>query len=128
METQPVRIKALHLEHIVWRNEMKFYQEEIGLFETHLGEIAVVESDRSVKAQIEHFQNQFIRHREVIDEMVHDMNVHEQELAHTAAAQSFAVYRDDFRDHEKMRENMVQFRRIYNELKHSFLLFVSALK
>ncbi|MBD0296390.1 MAG: hypothetical protein ICV84_14515, partial [Flavisolibacter sp.] len=35
---------------------------------------------KEVAAQVEHFQNQFIRHKEVIDELKHNLGVAERQL------------------------------------------------
>lgn len=125
METQNVRIADLHFEHNVWQNELVFYKQEIGIFEHRLGELAIREIPLEAKAGIEHFQNQFIRHREVIDEMMHEIRLHEQQLSQTAAAQPVATFRNDFRDHDSMRADMVRFRAIYEELKDAYLRFLT---
>lgn len=127
METQnqQVRIADLHFEHSVWQNEFVFFQQEIDIFEKRLGEVALKNTELEVKANIEHFQNQFIRHREVIDEMLHEIRLHEQALSHAAGAPAATHNHTEYRDHDRMRSDMVRFRAIYGELKEEYLRFLS---
>jgi hypothetical protein len=127
METQnqKVNIADLHFEHSIWQNEFAFFKQEIGIFEKRLGEVALKNTEQEAKAGIEHFQNQFIRHREVIDEMVHEIRLHEQELSHTAASPPVVENRRNTKDHDRMRSEMVRFRDIYGDLKEEYMRFLS---
>ena len=56
-----------------WLKELEFWEDEIDLYNRRLGEIIGRYTDPSIKAEMEHFQNQFIRHDEVIDILKHDV-------------------------------------------------------
>ena len=74
-------ISELHKQNREWKSLINFVKEEIETFKNRLSE--VVSKNRSVEvlAPAEHFQNQFIRHKEVIDELLHDINADEHRLA-----------------------------------------------
>ena len=57
-------IDELHFEHRIWTNNMKFYRDELKIFENRLEELVTRNTKLEVTAQIEHFQNQFILQRE----------------------------------------------------------------
>ena len=76
-------------------------------------------------AEVEHFQNQFIRHKEVIDELKAEIHHFETHLANLAKINNVAT------DHRKTEENkslideMGQFRKIFGELRIEFLKFLA---
>ena len=119
-----ITIPKLHVEYQLWMNELKFYKEEICIFERHLEKVIDNTDDVIVAAQVEHFQNQFIRQKEVIDELKHKLNVSEKQLAGFVKAVS-GLGLDSFKmdNHPKLREDMNTFRKIYTELKSDFREF-----
>ena len=119
-----ISISSLHLEYQLWVRELIFYKEEIKIFENHLQMVLQRNSKSEVKAQVEHFQNQFIRQKEVIDILKHNLNISEKQLAAFAydlsGAGSESIKMDN---HAALRQEMIIFRKLYKELKHDFRLF-----
>ena len=76
-----ISIRSLHMEYQLWTRELIFYKEEIRIFEHHLTAILKRNNKNGVPAQVEHFQNQFILQKEVIDYLKHDLQVSERQLA-----------------------------------------------
>jgi len=70
-----ISVRDLHLEYQFWTRELIFYKEEIKIFEDHLSGILGRNTRNGVPAQVEHFQNQFILQKEVIDFLKHDLHV-----------------------------------------------------
>ena len=119
-----ITIPKLHSEYRLWVNELSFCKEEIGIFESHLEEIAGKNSGMAVRARIEQFQNHFIREKEVIDELRHRLNVSERQLAgfvKELSGMGLESIRMD--NHVNLREEMQIFRKIYKELKENFRRF-----
>lgn len=52
---------------------LRFYKEEIDILDKRLAEIAGKNTAHEVAAQVEHFQNQFVLHRNNIDELGHSI-------------------------------------------------------
>jgi hypothetical protein len=74
---------------------------------------------RDLMADLEHFQNQFIRQKEVLDELVHDIRLNEQKLS--KEIQGGVRLSDDRKiKHQQMKERMETFRKIYQGLKAEF--------
>lgn len=119
-----ITIPKLHIEYRLWVNELSFYKEEIAIFEMHLEDIVVKNSATEVRARIEQFQNQFIREKEVIDELRHKLNISERQLAgfvKELSGMGLESIRMD--NHGNLREEMQLFRKIYQELKENFRQF-----
>lgn len=121
-----ISVRSLHLEYKVWINELNFAKEEIGIFEKHLELLVNRNTDVLVRAKIEHFQNQFIRHREVIDELKHKLHLSEVQLANFVRDMSgMGIDSVKMDNHVKLRDEQFRFREIYAELKNDFRRFES---
>lgn len=122
MDTAKVDIQALHLEHQLWMNELAFYADEIAIFEKGLGGLVQKTQEREALAELEQLQNQFIRHKEVLDKLKHDIHLHEQAMSNFAR---FNEHEKSYADHARAREDMERFRKLYYELKGRFARFMS---
>ena len=120
-----IYMKDLYFELKVWLNELNFFKEEIGFFENRLMEVARKNTDRQMMVELEHFQNQFIRQKEVIDETRHDVKQAENQLERIAHDQPIASDHLYFEDHTSLRETMNTFRDIYTDLKKEYLRFLA---
>ncbi len=119
-----ISIKSLHLEYQLWIRELIFYKEEIKIYEDHLEDIIMKDPDFETRIQVEHFQNQFIRQKEVIDILKHDLHVSEKQLANIAGKLSGSGIESMRMDnHGSLREKMATFRRIYRDIKIEFRKF-----
>ncbi|SHF48647.1 hypothetical protein [Flavisolibacter ginsengisoli] len=121
---QTVSIRSLHLEYQLWVRELIFYKEEIKIFESHLEDLVSRNTRQGVQVQIEHFQNQFICQKEVIDILKHKLNISERQLAAFVYDLSGGVI-DSIRmdNHSELREEIQTFRRLYKKLKTYFRHF-----
>ena len=75
-------------------------------------------------AQVEQFQNKFIREKEVIDELKHKLHISEKQLAGFVAEIS-GLGMDSIKmdNHPTLREDIKTFRSIFFELKNQFKKF-----
>ncbi len=112
--------QTLHLDHQLWNNELSFYKDEVNIFESYLEEfVKKAEDHKDLMADLEHFQNQFIRQKEVIDQLKHDIGLSEQKLS-KEIQQGVRMTDEDKIRHEQTRERIETFRKIYRELKIEF--------
>ncbi|MEL7122390.1 MAG: hypothetical protein AAFO07_23295 [Bacteroidota bacterium] len=116
-----------HLDHQVWNNQLNFYADELKIFENYLSKLVGKLSNRDLLAEVEHFQNQFIRQKEVLDQLKHDIKVNEQRLSREIQ-NGFRMSEEDQKVHEKLREQVLIFDRIYKELKVEFQQFLLSAK
>ncbi len=114
----------LHIEYQFWLAELNFDIELIKIFEAHLAFISSNNSSKKLMPRIEQFQNQFIRQREVIDELKHDLNVSEKQLAAFVRDMASVGYENERLDnHSELREKFLTFRELFDELKTKFRHF-----
>lgn len=126
MVSENAYLSDLHFEHKVWMNEMNFFEDEIQTFENRLEELARQHlPKREVMVELERFQNQFIRQKDVINELKHDIRMHEQFLVEAAESNPSEVGKPNFPDHTLLRERMETFRKIYMELKGDFFQYAA---
>jgi hypothetical protein len=119
-----ISIRSLHMEYQLWTRELIFYKEEIKIFEDHLTALLRRNNKNGVPAQVEHFQNQFILQKEVIDYLKHDLQVSERQLAACVYEMSGdGIDNIKMDNHGNLRERMTTFRKIYRELKNEFRRF-----
>ena len=122
-----ITIPKLHLEYRQWIAELNFCKEEISIFERRLEGIINRNSDPEATAQVEHFQNQFIREKEVIDELKHKLRISERQLAgFVKEISGLGLESIKMDNHPNLREDMKTFRKIYSELKNEFRIFEAA--
>ncbi|MEO7174917.1 MAG: hypothetical protein ABIV51_03690 [Saprospiraceae bacterium] len=118
-------LKDLHFDLNVWRNELNFCEDELKIFNHYLEDLVNRYTDQEMLAQLEHFQNQFIRQREVLDEIKHAIKAKDHYFAKYAESHPIAVDHVYFKDHTDLRENMDQFTKIYSEMKMEFRRFLA---
>lgn len=114
----------LHVEHSQWLENLKFYEDEMMIFQNRVSEIAGKYTDTEVLKQVEHFQNQLIVQKNELDELRHSIKDHEtyieNKVAHNPAADHKYVS-----DHSKERERMETFERLFKEMKLELNKFLS---
>lgn len=120
-----MHIDFLHFEHQLWLNDVKFYIDELKIYQKLLEEIAGKNTSGDVRKHIEHFQNQFIIQREQMDLLKHDIREHENWLSKFAAQHPVAIEHVAFADHASLRDRIVTTKSIYVDLKTEFKHFLT---
>ena len=114
----------LHVEYQLWIAELNFDTELIKIFESHLAYIASHNTSKKLLAHIEQFQNQFIRQKEVIDELKHDLNISEKQLVAFVKDMTAVGFDNERLDnHSELRERFLTFRNLFEDLKTRFRHF-----
>lgn len=119
-------VQDLHFENKIWLNELDFIKEELILFEEKLPHLIVANTGNQERmARIEQFQNQFIRQKEALDELRHEVQLSEQQLAEKAKQMSpIELEYKTLNDHADLREKVENFKFIYNNFKRKFFDFI----
>ena len=120
-----VYLKDLHFDHELWANELEFYKKEIEIFNKRLEEIVVRYTKKEVLAELEKYQNHYIRQKEVLDILNHDIKIHEEALVKYAKDHPIAIEHKYFRDHIELRDEYETFVKIYQDLKKEFIRFLA---
>jgi chromosome segregation ATPase len=122
MEQSTVSIEQFQDELQSWKRELSSTKEEIKSFEQELADLANRNRNREVLAQVEHFQNNFIRQKEVIDELRHDLPDSRNKVEHIFNSRYQSA--DDEHDaHAHLSDRMETFRKLYHELRDDFQKF-----
>lgn len=115
----------LHFEHELWRSELLFWEGELRFFNKRLEELVLRRIDKNVLVQLEHYQNQFIYHKEIIDTLQHDINVHETDLTEHSKRRENVLNQALVKKHLEFRNRIETQRHIYADLKKEFFSFLS---
>jgi hypothetical protein len=71
---------SIEKEHITWLKHLDFYKAQLVVMEKELALFAKESTSKKVGPKVEQFQNQFIRQRDVIDTLKHNVKQHENEI------------------------------------------------
>ena len=114
-------IEQFQVELQSWKRELSSTKEEIKSFERELAGLATHSHNRDIFPHIEHFQNNFIRQKEVIDELRHD-------LPDSTRRMESIFFSNDGTEHDvhaQLCDRMDMFRKLYVELREKFQQFES---
>jgi chromosome segregation ATPase len=119
------QLNEMKNEHDQWQDRIRFYKDEISHFNNHLGRLSLSRKSVDLMASVEHFQNQFIRQKEVLDIIRHDFKQHEN-LIEALEGGSAAEPNDGIqRIHSIQRDKLDQFEHIFHELRNDFNVFLN---
>lgn len=122
---QKKHVNDLHQLFTGWVKDLTFYKDELGTFVKRLEEVASQNSKKEILAQVEHFQNQFIRQHELIDELKHTFNEEEKGLVANVLANPVASDRVIYQEPTQLKDQFETFEKLYKELKVEFEAFLS---
>lgn len=124
MSTKKVYMSDLHFEHKVWTSQLKFQKEELSFFTHRLEEVASRWTDKDVLEKVEHFQNIFIVQSNQIDQLLHDIKMHEEELVDRTKENPVAIDHVRFDDHTGHRDQVETQNKLFGEMKAEFMNFL----
>ena len=114
-----------HEENKSWFSTLNFIKEDIHFLEGKLGEISLKYTDKEILSDIEHYQNQFIIHKNTIDEIQHLITLDEDKLVSEINKNLVAVEHRTTNDHDKERELVAVFETNFKELRNNFIRFLA---
>lgn len=118
-----VGLYELHAEHKEWNNKLDFYKDDISILEKRLEELVTKNTDQSIRAEIEKYQNQFLIQKNNIDQIQHIINIDENEIEKEINSNPVAVDHRKIEDHPKERDLVETFEQKLNELRSNFNSF-----
>jgi len=118
-----VYVKDLSFDHELWDNEMKFYRNELEIFEHRLEQDVVRLTDKEALRQLEHFQNQFIRQNEVLDILNKKVRKNRKNIARVSVDGKVADDHELLKNYVSLRDEFETFEKIYYDLKRKFVDF-----
>jgi hypothetical protein len=120
METTRKQLSDLHFEHQIWMAESKFYMDELKIYNQWLEEVGSKNTSTEIVTAMKHYQKQFYIQKYKLDKVIQAIAVHENWLSDYAEAHPVEIEQKYFEDHRHLREQMVDFKMIYNNLKEDY--------
>ena len=124
MKNEVVYNASMHFEHEQWKGELAFWTDEIRFFENRLSEIVKDWTNKDVLAKLEHYQNEFILHKSVIEDMLEEIQEHETRIAGQSKKDINVLDIQLVKKHAAFREKFENQRQIYADLKKDFFRFL----
>jgi hypothetical protein len=118
-----VYVKDLNFDHELWDNEMKFYRNELEIFEHRLEQDVVRLTEQQALRELEHFQNQFIRQNEVLDILNKKVRKNRKNIARNSVDGIVPNEHELMVNYKSLRDEFEVFEKIYYNLKVKFLAF-----
>ncbi len=125
METEVIYNSNLHFEHEQWKGELFFWKDELKSFNNRLSELVTRWTKQEVLKQLEHFQNEFVLHGGVIDDLLETIEKHETRIAAQSKTGVEVMDTQLFKKHLEFRDQMETQRQIYADLKKEFFKFLT---
>ncbi|TVZ27827.1 hypothetical protein JM83_2890 [Gillisia sp. Hel_I_86] len=124
MKTKVLYDDNMHFEHQQWKGELDFWKDELKSFNNRLSELVTRWEDKQVLAQLEHYQNQFILHGGVIEDLEETIEKHDIYIAGRSKTATDALDTQLAKQHIEFRNHIETQRHIYAELKKEFFRFL----
>jgi len=119
-------IRELHFDHELWLIEMAFWKQEIEVLDKYLAAVNSSYSNTTLRAEVEHFQNQFIIQLNFINSLKNDVKAQEALiylLEKDISSKKLQQKKAD--DEYDIRDRMLTNQKLYVELKQSFKQWLS---
>lgn len=120
-------LKSIHEVHDQineWLKSLDFVTDELGVFKNRLSEVSSKNNKLEVRAQIEHFENQFIMRKEQVDEYRHMLKEQQHELTKKAANHPFTTDNHFLRENLETADKINSFTAAVKEMKDEFNEFL----
>lgn len=124
MEKEIIYNTNLHFEHQRWRSELAFWEDELKSFKNRLSELVTRWTTQDVLIKLEHYQNEFILHGGVIEDLTEAIDEHEARIAGQSQMGIEALDTLMVKKHMEFRDKMETQRQIYADLKKEFFRFL----
>jgi hypothetical protein len=120
-----VLLTEQHVAYREWLNLLAFYKDELKIMQNRIAEIAERNTKTDVLAQVEHFQNMLIIQKNQIDRLRHDIDKQEEELVSLALKNPVASDHRRVELHPEQKQKIELFEKIFNELRHELILWLT---
>lgn len=124
MEKEVLYNSNMHFEHRQWNRELAFWKDELKSFNNRLSELVTRWTNKDVLAQLEHYQNEFVLHGGVIEDLQEIIEEHETRIAGQSKTGEDALDTQLAKKHIEFRNRIETQRHIYAELKKGFFRFL----
>ncbi|WP_111707666.1 hypothetical protein [Lutibacter citreus] len=125
MLTEILYNSNMHFEHQLWKRELAFWKDELNFLNIKLSELVTRWTNKEVLDKLEYYQNEFIVHGGIMEDINEAITVHE---THVAEEQdNIGLNEQDIKmikKHIELRNSLETQRQIYSDLKKEFFKFL----
>jgi hypothetical protein len=114
----------MHFEHKHWKDELAFRKDELKSFNNRLSELVTRWTDKDLLALLEYYQNEFILHLGVIEDLQDTIEEHETCIDGQSKIGTDSIDKQLAKKHIEFRNRLETQRYIYGELKKEFFRFL----
>jgi len=125
MEVSEYFSNDLRYDHNIWENELNFYKKELGIFESRLVEMLNRKPSRELLRELEQYQNQFIRQKEVVDQVNHKIHLYDDELKGIPAEIMLPLESREILKHRELEGDIHTTRKLYFDLRDRFSSYLA---
>ncbi len=112
-------------EHREWLRGIEFYQYEIDVLKKRLAEVSQDYTQSEVKAQVEHFENQFHIQLNNLSELKGYVKKHERHIDKDIEDHAQHLSKETLEEHDQTRDKYYSLERVINQLRHEFNVFLA---
>lgn len=112
-------------EHSDWLRGIDFYKDELHILENRLSEVSQKWTKSEVKADVEHYQNQFIIQKANLSDLQNSIKQHEVHMSDDVQNKAQHLSNNTLAEHDSMRERYQILERTLVDLRHDFNKFLS---
>ena len=121
-------MSQINIKHITHLNSeslrgLEFYQHELGFMTKRLEEIAKNNTGQDASEGIEHFQNNFIIHRDQIAELKHTVHLNDKSIEKQVLDTGVFINEDTAIEHQEIYEDYLTEQKLFNEMRQEFNRF-----
>jgi DNA anti-recombination protein RmuC len=102
-----------------------FYKEEIKILQDRLDEMATKNSSFEARQGMEHFQNQFLMHRNNIDELKHKVNLVNEELSREIHLYGDHIIKEKLDEMDALNAEFNILEKVIKEMRREFNAFLA---
>lgn len=108
-----------------WRDNLRFYRNELGLLQDKLKEVSRNQSDKELLTEVEHYHNQFYIQQINIHDLKQSIKTHDRKLQLENSLSENHLSTDIFSEHEQLHQQYNGLEQTINQLKLDFRNFSS---
>jgi hypothetical protein len=120
MNLKEIYVFDLHYDHKIWENELNFYKNELGIFETRLEDMVKRDMPKEMYRELERFQNKFIRQKEVVDNLKNQIHKYDDALRGLKDTKRMDKDSNHVKFHKKLEDDFRINRKLYFETREDF--------
>jgi gas vesicle protein len=108
-----------------WSKSIAFYEDELKILEGRLQEVVSKNTGETIRASIEHYQNQYILQKEHFDHLLHDIRKQKEAVDRNVQQGDRSVKPEVQEKQTLLRDRVQTAGKIFTETKQQFYRFAA---